>query len=51
MAEGDYAACLLDPEEQIQVLLGLAALTGKSCRHGTLAPHGELELDLTAGSR
>jgi hypothetical protein len=51
MAEGDYAACLLDQEEQIQVLLGLAALTGKSCRHGTLAPRGELELDLTAGAR
>ncbi len=46
LAAGDYSACLLTLPEQIQVILGLAALTGKSCDHGTLAPHGELVLDL-----
>ncbi len=46
LAAGDYSACLVTLPEQIQVVLGLAALTGKSCDHGTLAPHGELVLDL-----
>ena len=46
LAAGDYSACLLTLPGQIQVILGLAALTGKSCDHGTLAPHGELVLDL-----
>jgi hypothetical protein len=46
---GDYSACLVTLPEQIQVVLGLAALTGKSCDRGTLAPHGELVLDLARG--
>jgi hypothetical protein len=51
LAAGDYSACMVTLPEQIQVVLGLAALTGKSCDHGTLAPHGELVLDLGGGAK
>jgi hypothetical protein len=51
LAAGDYSACMVTLPEQIQVILGLAALTGKSCDHGTLAPHGELVLDLGSGAK
>lgn len=49
MAPGEYVACMVSPDEQIRVILGLAALGGRGCSQGTLAPHGELVLDLTAG--
>lgn len=51
VSAGDYSACMLTQQEQIQVLLGLAALSGKSCDHGTLAPHGELILNVGAPPR
>jgi len=47
LAPGEYAACIVTMQEQIPILLGVAALTGKGCTHGTLAPHGELMLDLS----
>lgn len=48
LAPGEYAACVVTMQEQIPILLGVATLTGKGCTRGTLAPHGELVLDLSA---
>jgi hypothetical protein len=36
-------------KEQIEIILGTTALTGKGCTRG-LAPHGELALDLSAAA-
>jgi len=51
MEAGEYSACMVGFSEESRVVLGLAQLTGEICSHGTLAPHGELVLDLTAGPR